>query len=297
VTDTTAPSTSVVNPLAGTTVSGTQPISVTASDNVGVADGAIMIDGAIVASFSGTSATYNWNTSRANAGGHTLQSKVQDAAGNLGTSAPVSVTVALTDVTRPTVYITYPTSGATIASGSQTVTANASDDVGVTLVKTFLNGSLVCQDTAAPYACPISVSGSAATIVVTAFDAAGNSGTHEVNVKVAAGGSSPTPNPTPTPIPTPRPADVTVPGVTITYPGSGSRLPRGSLINITANASDNVGVASVRTYANGTLVCTDTAPPYSCPWTVWSTGKVRIQVKAFDAAGNVGADDVSVFPR
>ena len=44
--------------------------------------------------------------------------------------------------------ITYPTSGATIAGGPQTVTANASDNVGVTLVKTSLNGSLVCQDTA-----------------------------------------------------------------------------------------------------------------------------------------------------
>jgi tetratricopeptide (TPR) repeat protein len=45
-----------------------------------VADGAIMIDGAIVASFAGKSATYNWNTSQAKVGGHTLQSKVQDAA-------------------------------------------------------------------------------------------------------------------------------------------------------------------------------------------------------------------------
>src|SRR5262245_56613953 len=55
VTDTTAPTTSIVNPLESATVSGTQPISVTASDNVGVSDGAIMIDGSIVASFSGQS--------------------------------------------------------------------------------------------------------------------------------------------------------------------------------------------------------------------------------------------------
>jgi hypothetical protein len=295
VTDTTAPTTSVVNPLSGATVSGTQSIAVTASDNVAVADGAIMIDGAIVASFSGTSATYNWNTSQANAGGHTLQSKVQDAAGNLGTSAPVVVTVATADITPPSVTITYPTSGATIASGSQTVTANASDDVGVTLVKTFLNGSLACQDTTAPYACPISVSGSAATIVATAFDAAGNSRTHEVNVKVAAGGSSP--SPTPTPSPSPSPDDVILPKVTITYPTSGLRLRRGSQTSITASASDNVEVTSMKTYANGTLICDDPAPPHSCTWTVPSIGKVRIQVNAFDAAGNVGTDEVSVFPR
>jgi Bacterial Ig domain len=193
VADTTAPATSVVNPLSGATLSGTQPINVTASDNVGVADGAIMIDGAIVASFTGQSATYNWNTSQAQVGGHTLQSKVQDAAGNLATSAPVSVTVA--------------------------------------------------------------------------------------------------------PSPTPSPTDVTSPNVTITYPASGLRLPRGSQTYITANASDDVNVTTVKAYANGALICTDTAPPYSCPWTVSSIGKVKIEVTAFDAAGNVGTNDVSVFPR
>ena len=70
-------------------MSGVQPVSVTAGDNVGVSNGAIMIDGTIVASFSGKAATYNWNTSQSKAGGHKLQSKVQDTAGNVGMSAPV----------------------------------------------------------------------------------------------------------------------------------------------------------------------------------------------------------------
>ncbi len=187
-TDKTAPITSIVAPPPGATVSGTQPISVTASDNVGVTDGAIMIDGAIVASFSGAAATYNWNTSQANTGGHTLQSKAQDAAGNVGMSAPVSVTVAGpstgADTTQPTATITYPTKGKTIASGPQTITVNASDNVGVTLVKIFHNGSLRCQDTAAPYTCGVSVSGTLATFNATAFDAAGNSRTAEVTVRV-----------------------------------------------------------------------------------------------------------------
>ncbi len=298
VTDTNAPTTFVVDPLSGATLSGTQPISVTASDDVGVADGAIMIDGAIVASFSGAAATYSWNTSQAKVGGHTLQSKVQDAAGNLGTSAPVSVTVAGpstgADSTPPNVTITNPTSGTTIASGPQTITVSASDDVGVTLVKIFHNGSLRCQVTTAPYTCGVSVSGTLATFNATAFDAAGNSRTAEVNVGVGAGGSG---SPSPAPTPSPGSADVTSPKVAITYPSSGLRLLRGSQISITAHASVEVGVTSARTYANGVLICTDTAPPYSCPWTVWRTRKVGIRVKAVDAAGNVGTDDVTVFPR
>jgi hypothetical protein len=52
-----------------------------------------MIDGTIVASFSGNGATYNWNTWQSTVGAHTLQSKAQDAAGNVGMSAPVDVTV------------------------------------------------------------------------------------------------------------------------------------------------------------------------------------------------------------
>jgi hypothetical protein len=90
---------------------------------------------------------------------------------------------------------------------------------------------------------------------------------------------------------------VILPKVTITYPASGLRLRRGSQTSITTSTWDNVKVTSMKTYANGTLVCDDPAPPHSCTWTVPPIGKVRIQVNAFDAAGNVGTDEVSVFPR
>jgi len=62
---------------------------------------------------------------------------------------------------------------------------NVSDNVGVTMVKTLINGGPVCLKTAAPYSCPVTLSGTAATIDVIAYDAAGNSRTAEVNVKVA----------------------------------------------------------------------------------------------------------------
>ncbi len=184
VTDTTAPTTSIVNPLESATVSGMQPISVTASDNVGVSDGAIMIDGTIVASFSGKSASYNWNTTQSKLGAHKLQSKVQDAAGNIGMSTPVDVTVKSGDTTPPSVTITYPPSGIRLGRGVQTpITANASDIGGVALVTTSVNGSVICEQKAAPYSCPWTpASPGKAKIQVRALDSAGNAAVASVTV-------------------------------------------------------------------------------------------------------------------
>jgi hypothetical protein len=230
-----------------------------------------------VISVSGTAATIVVTAFDAAGNSRTHEVNVKVGAGGSSSAAPPSPT----DTTPPSVTITYPTSGATIATGPQTVTANASDNVGVTVVKTYLNGSLVCQDTTLPYSCPISVKPSAATIVVTAFDARGNSRTHEVNVKVGAGGSNPT--------------DTTPPNVTITYPTSGATVATGPQ-TVTANASDNVGVTVVKTYLNGSLVCQDTSAPYSCVISVSGTA-ATIVVTAFDAAGNSRTYEVNVKAR
>ena len=103
-------------------------------------------------------------------------------------SSVVGVTVSRssgTDTTPPNVTITYPLSGATVPHGAQTITETVSDNVGVTMVKTKINGTVICQKTAAPYSCPVNLSGTAATVDVIAYDAAGNSRTAENNVKVA----------------------------------------------------------------------------------------------------------------
>jgi hypothetical protein len=246
-----------------------------------------MIDGSIVASFSGASATYNWNTAQSASGAHKLQSKVKDAAGNVGMSAPVAVTVSSTDTAPPSVTITYPTSGATVAPGTQTITENVSDNVGVTLVKTLINGSVICQKTAVPYACAVTLSGTAATVDVIAYDAAGNSRMAEVNVKVASGGSTSSPPP-----PDPIAPDTTPPSVTITYPTSGVTVATGAQ-TITENVSDNVGVTLVKTLINGSVICQKTAPPYSCPVTLSGTA-ATVDVIAYDAAGNSRMAEVNV---
>ena len=92
--DTIPPTTSITSPANGATVSGTVVINATASDNVGLTQMQILIDGSVVASnTNSTSLSFNFNTTTVPNGSHTILSKAFDAAGNVGTSSTVTVTV------------------------------------------------------------------------------------------------------------------------------------------------------------------------------------------------------------
>jgi len=92
--DTIPPTTSITSPANGATVSGTVVVNATASDNVGVTQMQILIDGSVVASnTNSTSLSFNFNTTTVSNGAHTIVSKAFDAAGNVGTSSTVTVTV------------------------------------------------------------------------------------------------------------------------------------------------------------------------------------------------------------
>ena len=93
-TDTTPPTTSVTSPINGATVSGSVNINATASDDVGVTQMQILIDGTVVASnTNATALSFIWTTDASINGTHTIVSKAFDAAGNVGTSSTVTVTV------------------------------------------------------------------------------------------------------------------------------------------------------------------------------------------------------------
>jgi hypothetical protein len=91
--DTTAPTTSITSPANGATVSGTVTVSASASDAGGVTRVEVYADGGLVGS--DTTAPYQvaWNTASVANGNHALQTRAYDAAGNVGSSALVSVTV------------------------------------------------------------------------------------------------------------------------------------------------------------------------------------------------------------
>ena len=90
------------------------------------------------------------------------------------------------DNIAPTVSITNPANGATVARKSNvTITATANDNVGVTRVEFLVNGALQCTDTTAPYNCNWRVPSppnKSYQLQARAFDLAGNSGAASVPV-------------------------------------------------------------------------------------------------------------------
>lgn len=92
--DATPPLVSLTAPAANSTVSGSVPVTATASDNVGVAGVQFKLDGqnlgaeVLTAPYSLT-----WDTTRMSDGGHTLTAVARDAAGNTAI-ASLAVTVA-----------------------------------------------------------------------------------------------------------------------------------------------------------------------------------------------------------
>ena len=102
--DTSAPSVSLTSPSGGSTVSGSSvAISVSASDNVGIAGVQFKLDGANLGS-EDTNSPYSvtWDTTSAANGSHTLTAVARDAAGNTKTSSAATVTVSNTTTTPPT---------------------------------------------------------------------------------------------------------------------------------------------------------------------------------------------------
>jgi len=85
---------------------------------------------------------------------------------------------AVTDTIAPTVSITAPADGSSSTVGSSiTMSANATDAVGVTKVEFYQNGSLVGTDTTTPYSLAWNTTGATAGVkplTAKAYDAAGN---------------------------------------------------------------------------------------------------------------------------
>ncbi|HEX8434861.1 PHB depolymerase family esterase [Archangium sp.] len=180
--DTVAPSVSLTAPANGASVSGTVKLTASATDNVGISKVEFSIDNTLVGTDTASPFEYSWNTAAATNGTHLLVAKAYDATGNTATSSTVSVTVSggISDTTAPTVAITFPTAGATVA-GAITIAATASDDIGVTKVEFLVDGAVVGQGVASLQAGPYQYSWNTTayatgvhTVQARAYDAAGN---------------------------------------------------------------------------------------------------------------------------
>ena len=175
------------------------------------------------------------------------------------------------DTTSPTVAISSPVASATV-SGTVSVTATASDNVGVTKVEYYVNNVLKATDTSTPYVYSWDTSALAAgtyALTAKAYDAAGNvAQAGSVSVSVVK--------------------DTVAPAVSLTSPANNAVV-SGS-VAITASAADNVGVSKVEYYGNGVLLTASNVAPYSYNWNTGSAanGTYVLTAKAYDASGNVG---------
>ena len=189
--DTQAPSVTISNLAASSTVSGAVPVNVNANDNVGVVRVELKVNGNTVAVDDAAPFAFSWNSAGVANGMANLVAHAYDAAGNVAASLPVAVNVAnnvaplLKDTTAPRLRIANPTSGR--VSGNVTVSTSADDDSGAAGIRQFLyvDGVLVAKGTGSSMAYSWNSRKAAKgthTIQATAMDAAGNSTTTSVNV-------------------------------------------------------------------------------------------------------------------
>lgn len=192
------------------------------------------------------------------------------------------------DTTLPVVSMSA--SPASVTAGAEvTLTAVASDNVGVTKVEFYDGTSLLATDSASPYTFKWNTTGvanGAHALKARAFDAAGNVAT-STDVSVTVQNSTPSP-------------DTTNPTATVTNPLSGSTVYTGTNYQLKTNASDNVGVTKVEFYRAGQyLIGTATLASgtakdgsWAVSWTPTTAGSADITARVYDASGNIGNSPV-----
>jgi subtilisin family serine protease len=172
--DTQAPTISITSPTGGT-VTGVVPVDVSYSDNVGVTRAELYVNGSKIATDDASPFAFAWTTDGYADGAYTLVAKAYDAAGNLGNSAPVSVTLG-NDTTAPVIGSVNLTNGMTV-SIMQAISASATDNQKIAKMSLTIDG----KEVAIAYGSSISYKWNTRkiykgvhSVTVRAWDAAGN---------------------------------------------------------------------------------------------------------------------------
>ena len=147
------PSGQIQNPIPGQTVNGTISIEIIATDNIGVNNVELSINGIFRNTLSDFPYLYDWDTSQEiDDQSYVISAVVSDTSGNIGFIPPVSVIVdnQINDLTPPTGLISNPISGQTV-SGTVEITVLAQDDYGIENIIFFIDGINISNDNIAPY--------------------------------------------------------------------------------------------------------------------------------------------------
>ncbi|HEY5549710.1 MAG TPA: Ig-like domain-containing protein [Candidatus Saccharimonadales bacterium] len=209
-------------------------------------------------------------------GTYTFEVQAKDEAGNISETASRSINFDPTppppppaDTTPPSVSLTSPAANETV-SGTVNVTADATDNVGVTKVEFFVDGSLSNSDTTSPYGFSwdtTTLPNGSHSLIAKAYDAASNNvSTGSLSVNVINGDTTPPSTPT------------ALSATAATY----------NRVNLSwTTSTDNIGISGYYIVRNGVTIAlsTGTATTYSDS-TVAASTSYSYQVMATDAVGN-----------
>lgn len=126
--DTAAPVVSISAPVNNGTLGGTVALSAGASDNVGVIKVEFYVNSNLQSTQFSAPYSFNWNTALIANGAYTIAAKAYDAAGNVGRSSDLKVTV-FNDSVAPALSINQVSSPSTATS--QTISGSVSDNDAV----------------------------------------------------------------------------------------------------------------------------------------------------------------------
>lgn len=260
------PTVSITNPKNGETISGTVNISADASDSDGsVVQVEFFVDDVSVGVDSDGSNGWStsWDTTTASDGTRSISATATD---NDAKKASDSISVIVDNIDDlPSVSITNPIDGSTV-SGIVTITADASDDKGVTQVEFFVDGASVGVDNdgsngwSASWDSTTAVDGSPHNISAKATDTANQTTNDSINVTV--NNSSPT-----------------TAGVdSITYQWEGGKN-KDKHLNIIVHVSDNLDSSVSGASVSITLTNSVSGGPWSGTATTGSDGYVTFSLK------------------
>jgi len=270
-------------PAANATVSGTTPVTLNATGGTGYTY-RLAVDGATV--YSGTAASYAWNTSGITNAVHTLTATVTDSLGRSATASE-PVTVANASAPAPTgglsVAITQPMAGTTVKGTAWAVVWLTGATGTSNTITLTLGGRTVGSATSAtagpislPYDTTLAADG-AQTLTAAARDAAGKTGAGGVAIVVANGTTS---SPAPSPAPTPLSAAFAAPAAGATVSGA---------TTVTMSAAGGTAPYTYTLALDGTTLASGASTSYTWNTTTTTNATHTLTLTARDAAGAVAS--------
>ena len=141
--DTVPPFVTLVSPLGGATIGSVVAVEVDAMDDSGVVAVALYVDGREIARSESAPYAFSWDTTGISNGAYEIVARAWDAAGNVGLSETVTVSVEnRLDRAAPRVRLRVRHGHAT-RSAPVRLMVHAADDVGVTSIRLYVNRSMI----------------------------------------------------------------------------------------------------------------------------------------------------------